>query len=225
MTDATENSIITYEYVLKLFEETAKRFKETDKRIREADEKLDKRIKETDERFKETAERFKETDEKFKEVAEGFKETKQIVKETSRSVGSLSNTWGEFVEGLVAPAAVRLFREKGYAVNKIQKRVNALEDGKGIEVDILVVNGEFLILIEAKSTLRKKDVDNHLTRIADFRYFFPEHKDKKLIGAVAGIMMGEEIEEYAYSKGLFVIAQIGDSVKIINNNEFKASEW
>ena len=51
-------------------------------------------------RFKETDSRFKETDKKFEKM-----------------IGKLGDRWGEFVEGIVAPAAVRLFRERGIEIN------------------------------------------------------------------------------------------------------------
>ena len=132
---------------------------------------------------------------------------------------------GEFVEGLVAPAAIRLFREKGYAVQHIHPRLKAPLDGREMEIDILVTDGDFVILIEAKSKVKRKDVDDHIKRLSEFKNFFPTYKKNKALGAIAGIVFEKGVDIYAQNKGLFTIEQKGDTVQISNNNEFKAREW
>ena len=129
---------------------------------------------------------------------------------------------GEFVEGLVAPAAIRLFREKGYAVQHIHPRLKAPLDGREMEIDILVTDGDFVILIEAKSKVKRKDEDDHLKRLSEFKNFFQSYKEKKALDAIAGIVFEKGVNTYAQNKGLFVIEQIGDSVEISNNDKFKA---
>ena len=47
-----------------------------------------------------------------------------------------------------------------------------------------------------------------------------------MIGSVGGISIEEGAERYAYKKGMFVIAQSGEeSVKIVNDKEFKPRMW
>ena len=90
-----------------------------------------------------------------------------------------------------------------------------------MEVDILGISEKYAVLIEAKSTLGVDDVDEHLERLASFRLFYPEYQDRTVVGAVAGIVINEDADRRAYQKGLFVIGQSGDSVRILNDDKFK----
>ncbi|OQX23022.1 MAG: hypothetical protein BWK80_28190 [Desulfobacteraceae bacterium IS3] len=215
----------------KLFKDLAERSKETDRQFKETDRQFKetgRQFKETDRQFKETDarldERFKETDKQVKETDARldrlFKETDKQLKETGRKIDSLTGKWGRFVEGFVAPAAEWLFKEWGIEIHAVHQRVRRREDGKGIEIDILAMNREYSVLIEVKSTLGVDDVKEHLERLAQFRAFFPEYRDRKIVGAVAGIVIDEGADKFAYKNGLFVIAQSGESVKVLNDVNF-----
>lgn len=205
-----------------LFKETDGRFKETAKRFKETDRILQERFKETAERIKETDERIKETDKKFKE---GSHDLRKMVAETTRAVNALTGKWGRFVEGLIAPATERLFKERGIVVDKVFQRVKTHRNGDEMEVDILAINGEYAVLIEAKSTLKIEDVKEHIERLGKFKTFFPEYSERKTVGAIGGIVIEEDSDKYAYRNGLFVIGESGDAAVILNDKEFKPRVW
>ncbi|MDR2375661.1 MAG: hypothetical protein LBD96_04390, partial [Treponema sp.] len=75
--------------------------------------------------------------------------------------------------------------------------------------------------------LTEKDVDEHLERIGKIRELFDGREDRrKLVGAVAGMAVAEEVRKYAQRKGLYVLVQSGDSVTVADAPEnFKAREW
>jgi hypothetical protein len=207
-----------FQKIWTLFEETDRRFKETDRQFKETA----MRFKETDGQFKETAMRFKETDRQIKETGRQIKETGRELK---ASITALTGKWGRFVEGLIVPSVKRLFKEREIEVEKVYQRVKAHKKGREMEVDILAIDKEYAVLIEAKSTLSVQDINEHLDRLADFKTFFPEYGEKKAVGAVAGIVIEEGADRYAYHKGLFVIAQSGETVKILNDKKFKPKAW
>lgn len=179
--------------------------------------------------FKENEKRFKETDrileERFKETDNEISRTSRTVEETSRAVNALTGKWSKFVEGLIAPSVERLFKERGIEVDKVYQRVKTRRNGEEMEVDILAINGEYAILIEAKSTLKVEDIEEHVERLENFKRFFPEYADRKAVGALGGIVIEEESDRYAYKKGLFVIAKRGESVKILNDEKLKPRVW
>ncbi|MBF0143035.1 MAG: hypothetical protein HQL59_06205 [Magnetococcales bacterium] len=74
-----------------------------------------------------------------------------------------------------------------------------------MEVDLLVVNGEVVILVEVKSKLKRDDVREHVERLAEFKDFFPQYAGKRIMGAVAGIVIEENVDLLAMKEGLFVI--------------------
>ena len=165
---------------------------------------------------------FKETDKRMDRMS---RETDKKIAQMSREVGALTGKWGRFVEGLIAPGAVAMFEERGIVIDRIFQRVNARKNGDRMEIDILGVNREYVVLIEAKSTLGVYDVQEHIERMEVFKRFFPEYSDRKVVGAVAGIVIDENVDRFAYRQGFFVIGQTGDTVKILNDEGFKPKAW
>ena len=168
---------------------------------------------------------FKETDERFKETDERFKETDKEIDKLTKNIGGLSGKWGKFVEGIVAPGAVRMFKERGIKVEKISRRVERLKNGEKMEIDLLIENQKYVLVIEIKSTLNVEEINLHLKDLQKFKEFFPEFKGRKVIGAMAGIVIEHGADRYAYRKGLFVIGQTGETVNILNDEKFKPKEW
>jgi len=118
-----------------------------------------------------------------------------------------------------------MFRKRDIDVKWSSIRNRARKDGDEMEIDIILENEEFVIAIEVKSTLNVKEVDWFLNKLELFKEFFPRFKKHKLLGAVAGIVIEERADRYAYRRGLFVIVQSGETVKILNDEKFKPREW
>lgn len=53
----------------------------------------------------------------------------------------------------------------------------------------------------------------------------PRFRDYKVYGAVAGISFHEDIDRYAYKKGLFVLKSEGGIIRIANDEDFRPKEW
>ena len=172
---------------------------------------------------------FKETDKKWQETDRKWQETiarlDKLSRDTDKRIGDLTGTWGQFVEGMVAPAVIRLFAERGIVVTDIARQFERQRGDDGIEIDIFAKNGEYVILIEVKSTLGVDDVNEHLERMAKFARLFPEYHDLKAVGAVAGIIIPKNVARYAYQQGFFIIAQSGETVTLLNDQKFKPKVW
>ncbi len=186
--------------------------------VAEAQKETDRKFQETDRKFQETARRFEETDHKFRE-------TDQQIKQLGKKIGDLGNRLGEFVEGLVKPAVVRLFRERGIEVHEVHADIAVNRHDEGIQIDLLVVNDAEAVLVEVKSKLAQADVDEHLERLAKFKRMLPRYGDVRAMGAVASMVMPPDVARYAYRQGLFVLAQTGESVAILNDDRFLPVAW
>ncbi len=80
----------------------------------------------------------------------------------------------------------------------------------------------------SEATYRKSgedDVREHLTRMSGCKEFFPECADKRAIGAVAGMIIEENVSRFAIGKGLFVIEQAGDTLHMANDAAFQPRTW
>ena len=175
--------------------------------------------------FRETDRKFQETDRKFQETDRKFQETDRQFKQLGKKIGDLGNRLGEFVEGLVKPAVVRLFQSRGIAVHEVHPDVSVDRHNEGIQIDLLVVNETEAVLVEVKSKLAQADVDEHLERLAKFKRMLPRYSDVRAMGAVAAMVVPPEVARYAYRHGLFVLAQTGDSVTILNDDRFQPRMW
>ncbi|MDG4552965.1 MAG: DUF3782 domain-containing protein [Candidatus Competibacter sp.] len=185
--------------------------------------------KETDRKFQETDRKFQETDRKFQETDRLLREQSQAadrrMKQLDEQLGKLGNRLGEFVEGLVRPALVRLFRTWGIAAREVHADVSVEEPDGGMQIDLLVVNGAEVVLVEVKSKLTQADVNEHLDRLGKFKRLLPRYADARVLGAVAAMVIPREVGRYAYRQGLFVLAQSGDSVVILNDAQFQPRTW
>ena len=88
---------ITIEDIYKLFEKTNEKFEQSR-------QEYDRRAAEADHRAAEADRRLAELE--------------KTVANTSRAVDSLTTRWGRFVEELVEPAVISLFRGKGIDVKE-----------------------------------------------------------------------------------------------------------
>lgn len=164
----------------------------------------------------------KETERLLKEQGQ---ETDRRIREVNKQIGDLGGKWGRFVENMVAPACETLFLKRGIPVHQVSQRVKKRLDGKTLKIDVLVTNENHVLVVEVKSSLGVYDVKELIEDLTKFRQFFPEYAHKQLYGAVAGIEIEEEADKYAYRQGLFVLAQAGEAVKILNNENFQPKNW
>ncbi len=208
-------SELTYQDILKLFQETDRKFQETDRKFQETDRKFWEASQETDRKFLEASQ----------ETQRIFEQTSREIKAMSESIGRLGNRLGDFVEEMVRPAAVRLFREQGIDVHEVHRGVESSRNGDDIEIDLLVVNTTDVIAVECKSLLGIDDVNQHLVTLSKLKKLLPSYADKQVMGAVAAMVLPDNVARYAYKQGLFVISQSGDHMLIRNDNKFKPQVW
>ena len=174
---------------------------------------------------KETDRKFQETDKKFQDTDKQFKETDRKIKEVTGNIGKLGNRLGEFIEDAVRPAVVRLFRQRGIDVHEVHPNVSSQRADEGVEIDVLVVNDVEIVAIECKSKLSVDDINEHVERLAKIKRLLPSYANKRVLGAVAAMVIEDSVAQYAYRKGLYVIGQSGDHLEIRNAVGFVAKSW
>ncbi|MBF0099026.1 MAG: DUF3782 domain-containing protein [Magnetococcales bacterium] len=231
------SNALTVDDVLKMFRETSrlfqesqasweKRHQETERAIWEARAESERAFRELADAQQKTERQSQETDRKIQETAAQMRETDRKIKEVSKNIDKLGGRLGEFVEGLVAPACKTLFTNRGIEVHKVSRRVEAyLPGGRKMEIDLLVDNTDSIALVEVKSKLAVDDVRAHLGKMSEFKEFFPEHAGKRAFAAVAAMVIEENVCRFAIHSGLFVIEQVGDTLRMANDAQFQAKVW
>jgi hypothetical protein len=125
---------------------------------------------------------------------------------------------GEVVEYLVAPNLRDKFTEFGLDFTKVSpgSYVNDRVNNISLEIDVLLENGDKAMLVEAKTKPSTKDVQEHTKRLVKMRKYADLHGDKRaFLGAVAGVVMTDNVKKYALKQGFFVLEPSGDTFKII----------
>jgi RecB family endonuclease NucS len=97
------------------------------------------------------------------------------------------------------------------------QRVVVKRGGLNMEFDIILVDGDTVVVVEVKSTLKVDDVREYLHCLERLFNYLPEHRGKRILGAVSCIAADEQSERYAASQGLFMIGLTGENLVSIRN--------
>jgi len=163
--------------------------------------------------FQETDRKFQETDRKFQETSEEIRATGRLVKELGQQIGGLGNKFGSFTEGLALPSMQKILRQR-FGVDTVSPSVRLSRDGQHLEIDVLAyangaVNAAYVV--EVKSHLREKDIEQLLTLLERFPAWFPEHRGKALYGILAAVDIPDALIPPVLAQGLY-LAQIHDDL-------------
>ena len=168
---------------------------------------------------------FRESDRKFSETKKwmeaGFKESRERIRAADRRMKYLdelfTSQWGKLIEALVDGDLVKLLKKRNIQVDRTLTNI----EGKDYEFDIIAVNGDEVVVVEVKTTLKVKDVDYFKTKMDRFTDLCSEYKGKKIYGAVAYLKADQSSNKYAERQGFFVIRATGSSASITNPQDFK----
>jgi len=193
----------SFEIVWALLKEVAENLKETDRKLEKSREEAEQRQKEAEQRQKELNDDF------------------------YLKLGRLTNLFGEFTIGEVAPMLHEKFNAFGFAFTK--SYTNALFDDYvndiHFEVDVMLENGDKAVLVEVKTKLTKDRIIKHIERLEKMRRYSDLRGDKRLfLGAVAGFTIATEEKNIALNEGFFVIEPSGDNFNITPPNG-QPKEW
>ena len=151
--------------------------------------------------------------ETFEEIRQILAETAKLAKENQRMLGELGNKFGSFAEGMALPSMQKILEEE-FGMTTFMPRIRIKKNGQTQEIDMVsFANGSLntVVIVEIKSHLKGKDVEQVQNIMNKFYDIFPEHKGKKLYGIVAYIDASEEGKNRALKSGLY-LASIHDEV-------------
>nr|VFJ64945.1 MAG: Uncharacterised protein family UPF0102 [Candidatus Kentron sp. FW] len=188
------------ESVWAILQETARRMQETDRRM-----------KETDRQMQETDRRMKETDRQIKELSREIREAKEL----------FTTRWGRLMESLVEGRLVELLNQRGIPVYDTTPRVKGNRHGRSYEFDIVAHNGDKIVIVEVKTTLRPDDVSEFVQKLRDAKTLMPRYRDNIIHGAMAWLQANAGADRMAINQKLFSIRAVGDSAYIINQPDFR----
>ena len=171
-------------------------------------------------------EMFRQSAEETKEIKRIVQETAEQMKRTDKKISELGSRVGEIVENMVGGDIVGQFQAlkiaiKSHSRYKTFGKKGTSESG---EIDIFLENGDIVVLIEVKTRLTTDDVRDHIERMKKYRCYGDDKR--RIVGAVAGAVVSDDVIKFAHKQGLYVIVQSGEAVEIIAQPEgFVAKEF
>jgi len=203
----------TYEDILNLFQETDRKFQETDRKFQETERLLKEQARET-ERF--LREQSQETDRKFQATDRKLNQLERL----------FTSQWGKLMESLVEGDLVELLTQRGIPISDTTTRLKGKRaDGGNYEFDIIAHNGEEIVVVEVKTTLRPQDIEDFLQRLGQLKQWAPRYAKNRIYGAVAWLTADAGAERMVENRGLFSIRATGHSASIQNSPTFTPRAW
>lgn len=176
---------------------------------------------------RETSKQIRDTGMLIKETELQIEDTGIQIKETDKWINEVINLFitehDKLIESLSYNEIVKMFNKIGITILRTSNRIKGKYEGTNYEFDIIAHNGDEIVVIEIKTTLKVEDVKKHIKHLNKIKTWMSEYKNHKIIGAVAYLRADEESDTFAESKGLYVIRATGNSASIINGANFEPS--
>jgi hypothetical protein len=172
-------------------------------------ERVDRQLEELKLRQEETARQMEETDRQMKE-------TDRKVKEVCGKVGGIDENLGHHAEQFFQDVFKRKKEFGGVKYKRIHRNFIGEDDNnEKIEIDILLVNGDSVALIEVKNRIHPNFVTEFAQeRVVKFRKLCPEYDNYKIYLGIAGFSFDKKVLESAKENGIGIVKQLGESVEI-----------
>ena len=223
----------TFEDVWAALMKTQERQEENARQMELARQEADRRAQEYDRRTQERAQewerRTQEYDRRAQERAQEWEKTERYMKRLGKQMGDLHHKFGKLAYHLVAPSIAKRFNELGYHFDIVWTKGCTIYDERGkikAEIDILLENGDCIIGIEVKATVRLNDIEHHARRLEILRESRSKlHEERVIRGAIAGAIFEDTEKKATLEAGMYVLEQSGDTMKLEVPEGFVPREW
>ena len=132
-------------------------------------------------------------------------------------IGFFGNSIGNIVELVLIPGIKKKMNDLGHNFNALSPRKQYYsKDGKTYaEVDLLLENGEEVMVVEVKTQLSVKEVERQIKRLELLRKNEAGNlKGKTIYSAVAGLQIDESAREMALGLGMYVVEMVEDTKSV-----------
>ena len=144
-------------------------------------------------------------------------------RDLNKQLGEIANKQGRMTEDLVAPSICRILREVvdcppefvcGSLVRP--RRTHPQDRSRLKEFDVIADCGDYVLVNETKSNLGPEDIGKLMDTIEEVREYFPEFRDRKIIGSLATLYAEESLIKFASRKGVLILS-VGDELMDVKN--------
>jgi cell division protein FtsB len=206
--------------LLAVLKETTRSIVKENKRLDKVNERIDKEHESLDKLKQSIVKQNKSLDKVTQNTIEMGKNIDKLQK-SSLQYGSYIKNESDYTEDFF-----RLAIEKnGYRIGdivfeEVQPNTKRGSAKRGeIEVDGLLINGDYAGVLEVKTTLHLNDIEKIKEKIPLFRAHFKEFADKKLVVVVAGKTVHKTARDKAHELGFVVLTPNGQKISVDNSHQ------
>jgi hypothetical protein len=162
---------------------------------------------------------FAETDRLFKESREEREEFDKRFWAMHKEIGGISNSNGEFAEEFFYNSLKETMTFAGVHYDVISDKfggIRIMPDKTEVmaQFDIVLHNGKYIALIEAKYKANLKDVKEMVEKkVPNFRLLYPEYAKHKLYLGIGSLVLKDRVVQEAKKLGIGLMRQRGDAVE------------
>jgi len=161
----------------------------------------------------------------FQETDKKFEKTERLVRDLSKNIGGLGNNVGQATEEYFLAALEKMEELAGVKIEHVGRLKKRKKNLQG-EYDAVVFGKDTLIVVEIKHRLDGNNVSDFYTNsLPAFRKLFPEYADRKILGAVAGMIVEKAAMKLANNKGLLVLTPSGQTISVLNPKGFRPKSF
>ncbi len=176
-------------------------------------------FQETDKKFQDTNLKFQETDKKFQDTDLKFQDTDKQIKELKRMIFGIGENQGHATEDFFYNGFDSTRNVSGIKYDFVERNRKRHTGKKQGEYDILLVNGNTLLVVEVKFKLHPEDIVKFATqKLPLFRELFPEYANYTVYAGVAGMSIPEASLKAANEHGLMIFTQWGQEIKCLSED-------
>lgn len=174
-----------------------------------------------DEDRKQSEQRWEETRAWWKETQKKWEEAEKDRKDFNRRLAEVTDSQGLMIENMVWPnlprVASQVFggRQPLFSAIRLKRRL-PWERSRLKEIDLLAVSDDAVLVCEAKSKPTPEKSREFLQSLDDFKEFFPEYNDFKVIPMVASIAFDDSLLTHMTREGVVALGFGGETMEILN---------
>lgn len=191
-------------------------------------ERLDEQMRETARRVNETTaniqlmmERSNRFDERIdrctaniERLSRDIEKTHQDIDKLYKAQGRAENNRGAEVEEFFYNTLMHEPVIGTMQFDKVLSNHMVGKKGKETELDLLLINGNSLAVIEVKSKFHPNDLGQLQEHIDFLRDHSPEFKNYQFYGGIAGFSIPNDVTKAAHEKGYFVLKRRGKIITV-----------
>ena len=192
-------------------EERLTRLEETVEKLAEAQRKTEERVNELAEAQRRTEERLTRLEETVEKLAEAQRRTEEEIARLTgeiitlkKEVGGLAHTVGYRLEDEAMKALPEILKKEMNLgiMGRLRRDFIETKKGKFVEVNIWgegrVDGKDYIIIGEAKTQLKKSDIDSFIRKAEEIKKFVPGEQIRILVTYIAS----PPVRRYAEEKGI-----------------------